>query len=156
MIRPLFLIAALPLAACDMAARDPANGNGVNINAAADGKVSFDLPFAKGQVKLPASMMENGNVDIDGVKLPEGSKMTGFSVMAGDGKEPDVNLSFSAPQAPAEVRSHFVSQFAKNGAEAGMSGDTVAATTREGAEVAITISPEGTGSKGMIAIKPKA
>lgn len=149
------LLLALPLlAGCEVDTRNPADGDAnVAINATADGSVSFDLPFARGQMKLPESMMSPGEIDIDGVKLMPGSKVTGFSVMAGEGKESTVNISFSAPKAPAEVRSYFTGEFAKRGAQTSVSGDGVSATTKDGDQVQVQVSPDGTGSKGMIAIR---
>lgn len=154
------LLIALPLpllvAGCDVETKNPTNGDGkVTINAAADGKMSFDLPFAKGEVKLPEAMMSRGEVDLDGVKLMPGSKVTGFSVMAGEGEESTVNIGFAAPKPPAEVRAYFVREFAKQGAQAAVAGDNVTATTKDGDNVAIAVSPDGTGAKGMIAIKSK-
>lgn len=150
-------ILALPImvSACELGTRDPADGDTVEINGDSSGKVEFDLPFAKGELKLPEGMMKGGEIDIDGVKLMPGSKVTGFSVMAGEGRESAVTIGFAAPKPPAEVRSYFASEFAKAGAEATANGDTVAAKTKDGDEVQIKVEPAGSGSKGMIAITSK-
>jgi len=153
MTRTALLLVLPLLASCNVDTKYPANGDEhVAINADDSGKVSFNLPFASGEVKLPQSMMHNGDVDIDGVKLMPGSKVTGFSVMADEGKKSTVNIAFSAPKPPAEVRSYFASEFARQGAQTAVSGDSVTATTKKGDEVAITVAPEGAGSAGKIAI----
>lgn len=150
------LLAALPLlAACDIDAKNPANSDTVMIDADAQGQVAFDLPFARGNIRLPEGMMSSGEVDIDGVKLMPGSKVTGFSVMADEGRDPMVNIGFSAPKSPAEVRSYFASEFARAGAEASADGETVNATTKDGDEVVIAVAPDGAGSKGTITIHSK-
>lgn len=151
------LLLSLPLlAACNVETRNPAKGDDkVTINADANGQVAFDLPFAKGKMKLPEGMMHNGDVDIDGVKLMPGSKVTGFSVMAGEGKESMVNIGYSAPKPPAEVKSYFANEFARKGAQTTVTGDSVSARMKDGDDVSITIGAEGSGSKGMIAIRSK-
>ena len=150
------LLALSLLAACNVDYKS-ADGKDdkVAINADDTGKVSFDVPFAKGQVQLPETIMHNGDIDIDGVKLMPGSKVTGFSVMAGEGKEANVNIGFSAPKPPAEVRAYFASAFTKQGAQTALTGDSVTAKTKDGDDVAVTVGADGAGSKGMIAIKSK-
>lgn len=153
MTRFAFLLTLPLLAACNVDTKFPANGDEhVAINADDSGKVSFNLPFASGEVKLPEGMMHGGEVDLDGVKLMPGSKVTGFSVMADEGQKSKVNIAFSAPKPPAEVRSYFAAEFAKQGAQTAVSGNSVTATTKDGDEVAITLAPEGAGSVGKIAI----
>ncbi|MEO6433822.1 MAG: hypothetical protein ABIO29_07600 [Sphingomicrobium sp.] len=154
MIRYATLIALPLLAACDIETRNPADGDSeVAINGDAQGKVAFNLPFAKGELNLPQGMMTKGDIDIDGVKLMPGSKVTGFSVMAEDNKDSTVNIGFSAPRSPAEVRAYFVSEFAKSGAQTTANGASIAAKTKNGDDITIAISPDGAGSKGMIAIR---
>ena len=101
-----------------------AYGNGVNrwdfpdFQGDGNGSVSFDLPFAKGQVKLQTGMMSNADFDIDGVKMIPGGKITGFNVDAGGDKDAVVNLKFTAPGTPAEVQKYFLDQFADKGVTA--------------------------------------
>jgi len=157
MNRFALMLLPLPLlGACHVDTKNPANGDeNVMIKADDKGKVAFDLPFAKGEVKLPEGMMRNGDVDIDGVKLMPGSKVTGFSVMAGEGKESNINIGFSAPKPPAEVSSYFVGEFARQGAQTQVSGNSVVATMKDGDHVMINVDPDGAGSKGMIGIRSK-
>ena len=150
----LLLLAAPLVAGCDIDPKSPAEGETkVAIDGDSSGKVAFDLPFAKGELKLPEGMMNGGEVDIDGVRLAPGSKVTGFSVRADEGRDPMVTIGFSAPQPPAEVRSYFASEFARAGASAATDGSRVTARTRDGDDVAIAVAPEGAGSKGVINIR---
>ena len=74
------LLMLLPLlAACDVHSKNPVDADdNVTIQADNSGHVAFNLPFAEGQVKVPAGMWHGGDVDLDGVKLMPGSSVTGF------------------------------------------------------------------------------
>lgn len=151
------LFIALPLAAaCDVQTKKPANENEkVEIKADDNGQVAFDLPFAKGNLKLPQGVMHDGDVDIDGVKLMPGSKVTGFSALAEKDDQATVDIAFSNPKTPADVRGYFAGEFAKKGVAATVAGDSVTATTKDGADLKIAVTPDGTGSKGKITIVDK-
>ena len=70
MNRSALLLLVPLLAACNVHSKNPADGDeNVSIHADDSGHVSFNLPIAQGQVKLPEGMMNHGDVDIDGVKL---------------------------------------------------------------------------------------
>lgn len=150
------LLMLLPLlAACNVHSKNPAAGDSdVTIKADESGNVAFDLPFVKGQMKVPSGFMHNGDFDIDGVKLPPGSSVTGFSVFARD-KGSTVNMSFNAPTSADETRSYFVDQFKKQDVEAALAGDAVTGTTKDGDPFTIEVSPTGNGSQGKIVIQDK-
>lgn len=156
MNRSLLLMPVALLAACDVHSKNPADADeNVSIQADDSGHVAFNLPFAQGQVKVPAAMMHDGNFDIDGVKLMPGSSVTGFSVFAGEGKTSTVNMSFKAPSTPDAVRSYFLDQFRKQGVEAALAGDAVAGTSKDGNPFTIEVGPAANGSQGKIVIKDK-
>ena len=156
MIRSALLLAGVSvLAGCNVHSKNPADGDGnVLINADESGQIEFNLPMAEGKVKVPASMMHNGKVDIDGVKLMPGSSVTGFSVFAGD-KGSTVTMAFKAPASPDDVRSYFVNEFKKQGGEAALNGDAVQGKTRDGSAFKIDVSPDASGSQGKIEIQTK-
>src|SRR5206468_3774312 len=104
------------------------------------GNVSFDVPFAKGQIKLPSSLMNKGNIDIDGVKLMPGSQVTGFNVESHNDVS-NVDMSFTAPASPDQVRSYFVDQFKKQGAEVSLAGNMVTGKSKDGNPFTIDVSP---------------
>jgi hypothetical protein len=150
----LFLLLPM-LAGCNVHSKNPANDNGnVSIHADENGNISFNLPIAAGQVKVPSGFMHNGNVDIDGVKLMPGSSVTGFNMDAHD-HGATVNMSFTAPATPDAVRSYFVDQFRKQGVEATIAGDGVTGKSKDGNPFTIQVSPAPSGSQGKIAIEDK-
>jgi hypothetical protein len=150
----LFLLLPL-LAGCNVHSKNPAHDDGnVSIHADENGNISFNLPIAQGQVKVPTSFMHDGNVDIDGVKLPPGSSVTGFNMDAHD-HGATVGMSFTAPQTPDQVRSYFVDQFRKQGAEAAIAGDSVTGKSKDGSPFTIQVSPAPGGSQGKMVIQSK-
>ena len=154
MIRtPLLLAGAAALAACNVDTKNPANGDeNVSINADETGNVTFNLPFASGQVKLPEGMMKNGDFDIDGVKMVPGGTVSGFNVDAGH-KGATVHLAFKAPGSPDDVRAYFVEQFKAKGVAASASGTAVSGTTKDGDAFVIDVGPGAQGSQGTITIQ---
>jgi hypothetical protein len=144
------------LGGCNVHSKNPANAGNENVTISADenGSVAFNLPFVKGQVKVPSEFMHNGNFDIDGVKLMPGSQVTGFSVFAAD-KGSTVNMSFTAPAPPGDVRSYFVDQFKKQGLEAAIAGNSVGGKSKDGSPFTIQIRPAASGSQGKIVIQSK-
>lgn len=148
----LFLFLPL-LAGCNIHSKNPANGDeNVSIHADENGSISFNLPIAAGQVKIPTAFMHEGDVDIDGVKLMPGSSVTGFNVDS-HGHAATVNMSFTAPAAPDVVRRYFVDQFKKQGGEAAISGDSVSGKSKDGSPFTIQVVAAGSGSQGKINIK---
>jgi hypothetical protein len=153
MNRSVLLMALALLGGCNVHSKNPANSGdeNVTINADENGSVAFNLPFVKGQVKVPSGFMHNGNFDIDGVKLMPGSQVTGFSVFAAD-KGSTVNMSFTAPGSPDGVRSYFVDQFRKQGVEAAIAGDSVSGKSKDGDPFTIQVASAESGSKGTIVV----
>ena len=150
------LVMLVPLlAGCNVHSKNPAQGDeNVSIHTDESGNVAFNLPIAEGQLKIPASFMHNGVVDIDGVKLMPGSSLTGFNMDAhGDGAT--VNMSFAAPTSPDQVRSYFVDQFRKQGVETAINGDSVTGKSKDGSPFTIQVSQAPHGSQGTINIQSK-
>jgi hypothetical protein len=150
----LFMLLPL-LAGCNVHSKNPANGDSnVSIHADDSGHIAFNLPIAEGQVRVPTSVMHNGNLDIDGVRLMPGSAVTGFSLDAGNNRS-TVNMSFTAPAEPDDVRSYFVDQFKKQGVVATLGGDAVTGRSKDGSPFSIQVGPAANGSKGTIVIESK-
>ena len=155
MNRIAFLLALPLLASCNVHSKNPANGDdNVSIRADENGNIAFNLPIAQGQLKIPSGFMHNGNVDIDGVKLPPGSSVSGFNMDAHD-HGATVNMNFTAPASPDEVRRYFVDQFKKQGVEAAIAGDAVTGESKDGSPFTIQVSQAGSGSQGKIVIQSK-
>ena len=150
------LLLALPLlAACDIHSKSPAKGDDkVTIKADEGGNLEFNLPIVEGKMKVPAGMMQHGDIDIDGVKLMPGSRITGFSVFAAD-KGSTVNMAFKAPASPDAVRSYYVDQFKKQGVEVALAGDAVSGKTKDGSPFIVRVTPAANGSQGKIEVQDK-
>ena len=148
------LLVVVPLVAgCNVHSKNPADGDeNVMINASENGQVTFNVPFASGQVKLPEGTFHNGDFDIDGVKMMPGATVSGFNVNAGD-KKATVNLAFKAPAAPEDVRSYFLDQFKAKGIEASAVGNSVSGKTKDGDPFIITVQAAGQGSEGTIKVQ---
>jgi hypothetical protein len=143
------------LAGCNVHSKNPASGDdNVSIQADESGQIEFNLPVAEGKLKIPATMMHNGDFDIDGVKLMPGSSVTGFSVFAGD-KGANVTMAFKASASADEVRSYYVDQFRKQGVDAALAGDAVTGKTSDGSPFAIHVAEAPNGSTGKIEIQDK-
>lgn len=155
MRRSVLLLLLAPLSGCSVHSNSAANGaDDVSIQADENGKVAFNLPFANGSVDLPRSMMRNGNIDIDGVKLMPGSSVTGFDMHGGD-HGASVNIAFSAPQPPDQVRAYFTDQFRKQGVEVALAGDALTGKSKDGSAFTIEVTRAGSGSKGTIVTNDK-
>lgn len=155
-MRLLLLALPLTLAACDVETRSPTtNDEKVSLKADADGRIAFNLPFAKGEVKLPAEMMRNSNFDIDGVKMIPGGHITGFNLDAQGEGAAKVNLSFEAPVTPAEVRSYFLDQFKEHGVAVAAAGEAISGASKDGTDFVMRFVPDGSGTKGTIELIPE-
>jgi len=153
MHRFAFLLALPLLAGCNVHSKNPNDSDdNVSIHADESGNIAFNLPIAQGQVKLPGGFMHNGDFDIGGVKLMPGSQVTGFNLDSHN-EVTNVDMSFTAPASPDQVRSYFVEQFSKAGAEARIAGDSVTGKSKDGSPFTIQVSPAGSGSQGKITVQ---
>jgi hypothetical protein len=113
------------------------DGDGVNIDANLPGLDGLDI---------------NSDFDIDGVKLYPGAKITGININAdsgkAEGKRSVVRFSLTAPAAPAAVLDWYAKAFAAKGITAAVTGNILNGQTKDGDNFTLTMSPDGTGSKG--------
>ena len=79
---------------------------------------------------------------------------TGFNVDAAD-HNATVEMSFTAPASPDEVRSYYIGQFKKQGLEVALAGDAIAGKTKDGSPFTIQVGPAASGSRGKIVIQDK-
>lgn len=142
------------LTACNFHAKHDNDGGdeNVTISGGEDGKVSFNLPFVSGAVKLPAGAVHGGDIDIDGVKMYPGASVNSFHVEANDDKSV-VNIGFKAPDAPDKIRAYFLDQFKQKGVQANASGDGISGKSKDGSPFEIHVQPNGTASQGTIRIE---
>ncbi|MES2120675.1 MAG: hypothetical protein V4513_08885 [Pseudomonadota bacterium] len=149
------LILSILLAGCNVQAKhdnDNDSDENVTISGGEGGNLSFDLPFAKGQIKLPDGAFKGGDFDIDGVKMYPGGTVTGFNVVAAD-RGSTVNIAFKAPAPPEKVRAYFVEEFKKKGVTASAAGDAVSGKSKDGDTFKIRVQPVGGGSQGTVDIQ---
>jgi hypothetical protein len=155
MNRLAFLLVLPLLAGCNVHSKHGDDGDdNVSLSADQNGQVAFNFPFARGSIKLPASMMHNGDLDLDGVKMPAGTSTTGFHMNSAN-HETTVVMNFTNPQTPDQVRSYFVDAFGKKGLEAKVEGDSVIGKSKDGNPFTIAVSPGPNGSQGQIVIHSK-
>jgi len=148
-------LALVALAGCKVETKVPAEGdNAVAISGDGNGSVSFNLPFAKGEVALPEGMMTSANFDIDGVKLMPGSKVTGFAINAGDGGA-KVTARFMSPKSVEEVKSYFLDEFAAKKVTASTAGNRITGSGKDGETFTIDLSQQGNLTQGDINIIDK-
>lgn len=144
----------LPLVAgCNVRSANSSDDN-VSIEANGNGDVALNFPFAKAQIKLPPSVIQKGQFDIDGVRMIPGGAMTGFHLDSANDLS-NVNMNFTAPQSPEQVRSYFLDQFHRKGVEAALSGDSVNGRSKDGDTFKIEVTPASKGSQGKIVIHSK-
>lgn len=148
-------LSLLAVASCNVETKNAAGGDTkVAIEGDGNGSVSFNLPFAKGQVKLPEGMMTSANFDIDGVKLMPGSKVTGFTVDAGDGGA-TVKARFISPKSVDEVKSYFLTEFGAKQVSASAAGNRITGSGKDNEQFTIDLSPQGNLTQGDIVIVDK-
>ena len=151
MLKIAALAPLLVLAACDADVKaSDANNETVQMKADADGRVAFNLPFAKGEIKLPTGVMSNADFDLDGVKMMPGAKLTGFNVDAGKDQPGKVNFTFTAPASPDEVKNYFVEQFRAKGVQVKMAADALQGRAKDGDTFLMRFAPQGSGTNGTI------
>jgi hypothetical protein len=148
----MFIIAPLLLlAACEAEVKSPiADDETVQMAANADGKVAFNLPFAKGEIKLPTGMLSNADFDIEGVKMMPGGEITGFNLDAGNGNPGKVNFTFTAPTTPDAAKAYFLEQFKAQSVQTALVADAIQGTTKDGSTFRMRFAPQGTGTSGTI------
>jgi hypothetical protein len=162
MLRPLLIglaLVALPLAGCD-----DKDGTSITFNATDDngamaladngqtGQVAVNLPGFSGKLKLPKLHLDGNDIELNGVHLYPGSKVTGMNIDAGhdDGV---VHIAFDSPADPATVRNWFQGKLTGVGFTLHAEGNGLAGTTDDKKPFKLDLQPDGAGhAKGMIAV----
>ena len=157
-MRSLALAPLLLLAACG-----GGEGTAISINAndsdgaftakaSKSGDIAIKAPGFSGNFKMPSIKLDADNFDINGVKLPAGSSISGMDVQ-GNGEGGGVNIRFSSPITPAAVRDWFAPKLAAEGFKLSNDGTGLSGSTEEGKPFKLTLAPSGTGaSQGTITI----
>ena len=155
MSRSVIFLLVLPfLAGCNVHSKNSGGDENVSLSADQNGQVAFNFPFAKGSIKLPASMMHNGEIDLDGVKMPAATSTTGFHMNSVNHRTV-IEMGFTNPQTPDRVRSYFLDAFSKQGVTAKIEWNAVTGTSKDGSPSTIAVTPGPSGSEGHILIHSK-
>lgn len=160
MLSPLPLLAALSACGGDRAPGEDGTeisikGTGGNFTAGVgkDGAIAIDAPGFKGSIALPKINLDAGDFDINGVKLPDGSKVESLNIDGNNG-DGGVKVRFTSPVGTAAVRDWFQGKLAAEGFKLQASGDNLTGTTDEGKAFSLTTTPSGTGrSESEIVIR---
>jgi len=132
-------------------------GDGANAATGKDG-VSIDTPVFSARVKLPLIDLDSGHVDLDGMKLYPGSRVTGVDMdSAGDSHKGRVEIAFTSPDAPDRLLAYYRQAarddgFAVSAPGTGPGGETVLDGARDAGAKGfhLVIGPDGAGTKGSI------
>jgi hypothetical protein len=142
----LATIAVLPLAACNVEKTSKGDKT-VVFNASDNGAVAFQVPGLKGNIKLPASMVAHGDMDIDGVKLFPDSRVGNVDV-----NNDDVTIGFKSPAAVAAVKDYYAKQFAEKGVTVTAHGDGFSGKTKDGNDFTLKLAAQGDATAGTMYI----
>lgn len=137
--------------------RDAQNDNGADVSMSIDGgnkggaNVSIDLPNVKGKFSLPKIKLDTGDVDIDGVKLYPGSRVTSVDIAGEEGmSEGSLGIRFDADASPASVRDYFLNALKEKGVTASAQGDRITGNTRDGKPFSISLTQQGDVTHGLL------
>ncbi len=135
---------------------DPAGEDVAGAGGKGSGEVSIDLPGGfGGKIRVPADIMADARVDIDGVKLYPGSRVRSVKVRArskGGSDDGSVRVGFVAPADAAAVADWYQQQLAAKKVAATRTGETLTGTTSDGDRFTLAMTPAESGSAGMLTI----
>ncbi|SNS12279.1 hypothetical protein SAMN06295912_101446 [Sphingomonas laterariae] len=162
MRRPLILLALplLALAACEMKVGkgDEAAETGANASVPAEkGHVSLEIPGFTGKLDIPAFDPGDDDMDIDGIRLYPGSRVSSVDIKAGKGDKDTVRLGYSSPDAPDKLQAYYEAAAKEKGftvapAVKQGSGTLLHLTSAKGKSIEISIEQQATGSQGALTI----
>lgn len=137
----------------DNAADVAMNVEGSNGGAA---NLSLDLPDIKAQIRLPKIKLKTGDVDIDGVRLYPGSRVTGIDLAGEEGQsEGSVGIRFDIDAKPDEVRDYFVDAFKQKGVAVTVQDYRISGRDHDGKPFSIVVEEQGEGARGVLKLGNK-
>ena len=163
------LIVPVLLAGCEMkiGKDDAKDGNRASVSVGEDGNVqisaadgakgvSIDVPGFSAKVNVPGLELGGDNMDIDGMKLYPGTKLSTVNVNGGD-ESGVVDMKFASPGSPAAIADYYVNAAKENdftdvASRKDGANMVVTAKKPDGDLVTIALAPAGTGSNGQIKI----
>jgi hypothetical protein len=157
-MRLLAILPILALAACSgggdgteitLNVNDP--DGAFNASAAKDGTVAIKAGGFETSLKLPKMELDAGDFDINGVKLPQGSKIASFNIDGSPGDD-KVRITFTSPVAPAAVVEHFRAGLNPQGFKLTAAGNMLSGTTDEGKPFKLETRAAGAGTEGVLTL----
>jgi hypothetical protein len=140
------LTALALLAACDRKEDAP-----VEIRSAekpGQSRLKIDADGFKADVNLPLAAMISDKMEIDGVKLFPGSKITGVDIDAKGQEDGRVTMRFEAPAPRDKVADWFRTQFAEQKFQARQTSGGFAGTSADGNWYTLDLKQGGGGTAG--------
>ncbi|MFD1788166.1 hypothetical protein ACFSC3_11335 [Sphingomonas floccifaciens] len=125
------------------------DGNGFSANLGKDGKVAVDLPGFKANIDLPKVQLDAGDFTLNGVNLPEGSRITNMDVSGNNG-DGGVKVNFTSPVGTAAVRDWFQGRLASEGFSLKADGNDLSGTTDDGKAFRLTTKDVGGGKSESV------
>jgi len=128
------------------------DGNGFSAALGKDGKVAVDLPGFKANIDLPSIQLDANDFKLNGVSLPNGSKITSMNVAGKNGGDGGVEVHFSTPGPVTGVREWFEGRLKSEGFSLKADGDGLSGTTEDGKAFRLTSKAAGQGSASVITV----
>jgi hypothetical protein len=157
-MRAFILMPVLLLAACGDGAKE---GTAISITGennsfsasmgSDDGAIAIKAPGFSTSIDLPKIQLDAGDFDVDGVKLPDGSKIRNLNVVDRGEKE-SVEVRFTSPIGVAAVRDWFQGKLTGKGYTLKATANGLTGTTEEGKAFRLSSKGAGTGSESVIAL----
>jgi hypothetical protein len=140
---------------------DATSKDGTNISITADGEsgnVGVNIPGLDAKVRLPKTLLNSADFDIDGVKIYPGSTIQSMNVSAqektGEKGSTEVRVTFDAPADKAKVGKWFRDEFAKNNVQVAGDDATLSGKSKDGSPFTITLSEPVAGkTTGAISLR---
>ncbi len=129
------------------------DGGDTKVAATAQG-VSVNAPGFSGKLNLPGLSIGGDDIDLDGMKLYPGSKVTGVDVDAHGEDKGLVRIAFRSDAAPAKIVDYYRTAATDAGyqlAAAGAGSDQALSGTKSGGKhFALSVKPGASGATGTI------
>ena len=124
----------------------------INASTSKDGTVAIKAPGFSGAIKLPKFTIDAGDFDLNGVKLPDGSKISSFNIDGDSGDKDRVRIAFTSPVGPGGVRSWFAERLPKAGFKVSLTDDGLTGTTDDGDPFTLKSKAAASGAESAIVI----
>jgi hypothetical protein len=125
------------------------NDNGADVSMSIDG--GNNGATAKVSLSLPSLKLNAPEVDLDGVKLPPGARVTGIDLSGQEGtSEGGVTIRFDSDLAPDKVRDYFLAAFKEKGMTAAKDATGISGRDHSGKAFRIELTDQGSGTRGTV------